>query len=197
MGRFFASASILFLFSGLAAGQSPDRRFELFGGYSFVVGDFSGTYVDRNTHVLNGWDASAAYKTSRLFGFVADVSGYYPHYTSPGLGAFTISARSLSFMFGPQVSVPLPRVTPFAHFLLGATHVGYPQPSGCPLCGSTSDNSFSYAAGGGIDIPLKHSLAFRGQADLFHTGFTTSDNQETFKFHHNDPRIAVGLVLRF
>ena len=197
MGRFFASASILILFTSLAAGQSPDRRLEVFGGYSFVVGDFTGTYVDRSTHVLNGWDASAAYKTNRFFGLAADFSGYYPHYTFSGLGAFTISARSLSFMFGPQVSVPLPGVTPFAHFLLGATHVGYPQPSGCPECSSTSDNSFSYAVGGGIDIPLKHRLAFRVQADLYHSGFTTSDNQETFRFHHNDPRIATGLVFHF
>ena len=120
-------AGTLWCVSGWA--QSSDHV-EIFGGYSLVTGDFTGTFGDRNTHILNGWNASARYKPGRLLGFVADVSGYYPSYTFPGLGGLTVRARSHSFLFGPQVSATFSKVTPFAHALLGVTHVGYPTPSG-------------------------------------------------------------------
>lgn len=153
MGRFCTSAVLFLLFGGLALGQSSGDRFEIFGGYSLVTGDFTGTFADRSTHILNGWNASANYKTSRLLGFVGDFSGYYPSYTFPGIGGLTVKARSLSLLFGPQISVRLSKVTPFAHALLGVTRIGYPQPTGCPQCPATSDNSFAYpSAAGWISI---------------------------------------------
>jgi len=197
MGRFCASAATLLLFCGLALGQSSGDRFEIFGGYSLVTGDFTGTFADRNTHILNGWNASANYKGSRLLGFVGDFSGYYPSYTYGGLGGLTVKARSHSFLFGPQVSVPLSKVTPFAHALLGVTHIGYPQPSSCPQCTAASDNSFAYALGGGMDFDLTRHLGIRAQADLFHNGFSSSDNQLTYRYHQWTARISTGLVFRF
>jgi len=103
MGHFFASVSTLVLLSGLTLGQSSKDRFEVFGGYSLVTGDFTGTFLDRNNaRVLNGWNASANFKVGRLLGFVADLSGYYPSDTGVGF-----RARSHSFLFGPQISAPL------------------------------------------------------------------------------------------
>ncbi len=199
MGRLFPVISTLFLLCGFNLGQSSPDRVVVFGGYSLVTSDFTGTFADGSTHILNGWDASASFRAARLLSFVADVSGYYPSYTYPGLGGLTVSARSHSFLFGPQVSVPLSRVTPFAHVLLGVTHIGYPQPSGCPQpeCVATSANSFSYALGGGIDFYLTKHLGLRGQADLFHNGFSSHDNQLTYRYRELNARIATGIVFRF
>ena len=187
-------AGMLWCVGGWA--QSTDRV-ELFGGYSLVTGDFTGTDADRSTHILNGWNASADFKANRFFGIVADFSGYYPSYTNPGIGGLTNHARSLSFLFGPQVSVHLSKVTPFAHALLGATHIGYPAASGCPQCVTTSASSFAYALGGGMDFDLTRHLGIRGQVDLFHNGFSSSDNQTSFRYHQSNARISTGLVFRF
>lgn len=191
------SVFALLLSCGMALAQSPLNKFEVYGGYSAVTGDFTGTYADRNIHVLSGWEATAAYKPGHLLGIAADFSGFYPSYTFGGLGGLTDHARSLSVMFGPQASVPLPKVSLFAHGLLGITHIGYPQPGGCPQCSATSDNSFSYALGGGIDYHFGRHLGWRGQADMFHNGATTSDNQLTYKFHQTVARISTGILFRF
>jgi opacity protein-like surface antigen len=173
------------MLSGVSAWSQSTDRVEVFGGYSLVTGDFTGTFADRSTHLLNGWNASANFKASRYFGLVADFSGYYPSYTYGGIGGLTYSARSHSFLFGPQVSVRLSKVTPFAHALLGLTHISYPVPSGsgCSQCVAATDNSFAYALGGGIDFDLTHHCAIRGQADLFHNGFSSSNNQLAYLYH--------------
>jgi len=197
MGRFFASVATLLLLCGLSLGQSSKDRFEVFGGYSLVTGDFTGTFADRSTHILNGWNASANYKASPLLGLVADFSGFHAGYTYPGIGGLTVSANSLAVLFGPQVSLQLSRVTPFAHVLLGVTHIGYPQSSGCPGCSASSANAFSYAFGGGIDYYLTPHVGIRGQADLLHNGFSNADNQLTYKYHELNARISAGVVFRF
>jgi opacity protein-like surface antigen len=196
MGRFFASVASLLLLCGLSLGQSSNDRFEIFGGYSFVTGDFTGTFADRSTHILNGWNASADYKASPLLGLVADFSGFHAGYTFPGIGGPAVSANSLAALFGPQVSVRLSRATPFAHVLLGVTHVGYSQ-SSCSGCSPSSANGFSYAFGGGIDYYLTPHIGIRGQADLLHNAFSNADNQLTYKYHELNARISTGLVFRF
>ncbi|HKT88724.1 MAG TPA: outer membrane beta-barrel protein [Candidatus Sulfotelmatobacter sp.] len=200
MGRILAGFLFLLYLGPVTFGQTSNDRVELFGGYSLVTGDFTGTFGDRNFHLLNGWEGSAAYKTNRWFGIAADFSGFYVGYTPPGLGTYELRARSLSYLFGPQISLPLPRITPFAHFLLGATHINYSYGSGCGtgiLCAPTSANSFTYAAGGGVDVTLAKHLALRGQVDLLHSGFSNSDNQLTYKYHETNARISTGIVFRF
>lgn len=198
MGRVLAGFLFLLYLCPVTFGQTSNDRFELFGGYSLVTGDFTGTFADRNFHLLNGWEGSAAYKTNRWFGIAADLSGF--HVGTPGPATYALRAHSLSYLFGPQISLPLPRITPFAHFLLGATHINYSVGSGCSpvtFCASTSANSFTYAAGGGVDFALAKHLALRGQVDLLHSGFSNIDNQLTYKYHETNARISTGIVFRF
>jgi opacity protein-like surface antigen len=83
-------------------------------------------------------------------------------------------------------------LTPFAHFLIGDSHV---SPSGFkPL---KSGNSFAYAVGGGLDYALIRHIAIRGQIDLLHNSFTTFDDQIQDRVSHNIPRISTGIVVRF
>lgn len=72
-----------------------------------------------------------------------------------------------------------------------------PPVSGCPQCAASSDNSFSFALGREIDFQLTKHLGIRGQADLFHNGFSSSDNQLTYKYHQWNARISMGVVFRF
>jgi hypothetical protein len=189
-------ALLVLLFSGISRAQTSSDHIQLFGGFSFVSSDFTGIYADRNTYFPKGWDGSLILKHDSVLGLAVDVSGYYPRYTYPGIG-LALSANTLSFLFGPQVSFPSSRVSPFAHALLGVTRVSYPQPSGCLQCMGASDSSFALALGGGIDFYLSRHFGVRGQADLFHNKFSTSDNQLAYKFRETNARISAGLILRF
>lgn len=186
MRHFFLFGFALLLFCGLSSAQSADR-FEIFGGYSYLSGDF--TTVTNGG--INGWNASLDAKVKPWAGIVADFSAYYPSENFGCGQACVTSAKPYSFLFGPQLSAPIRRVTPFVHFLVGDTHVAS---SGNSLA---STNSFTFAAGGGADLQINHHFALRGQVDLFHDDFTAADNQLQFKVNHNPVRVSTGLVFRF
>jgi opacity protein-like surface antigen len=168
----------------VAAAQSSDRV-EVFGGFSYVSNDFSNTASD-----LKGWDGSANFKIARYIGLDADFSGYYPS-TCCGNGA-----KVHTFLFGPQVSFGLKRVTLFAHFLLGDANVLY-SPAGSLFShyNVASENSFTYAEGGGVDFRLMRRVALRGEVDALHTDFQTVDSQGASD--HSAARILTGIVFRF
>jgi opacity protein-like surface antigen len=174
----------VYLLADVGVGQSSDRV-EVFGGFSYVSNDFSNTASD-----LKGWGASANFKIARYIGMDADFSGYYPS-TCCGNGA-----KVHTFLFGPQVSFGLKRLTVFGHFLLGDANVLY-SPSGSLFYhyNVASENSFSYAEGGGVDFRLMRRLALRGEVDALHTNFQTVDSQGASD--HRAARILAGVVFRF
>jgi len=167
--------------------QSSGDRYEIFGGYSLVTNDFTGIQFDNQRHLMNGWSTAFTYKPVPLFGITADVSGYRVSSSN------SLSAHSLNFLFGPTLSLPLSRVTPFAHILFGPVHVSYPN--GCRQCSGTS--AFSYALGGGADFFFTKHVGLRGQVDFFHNGISSLDNQLDSLYHQNTARITTGLALRF
>ena len=83
-------------------------------------------------------------------------------------------------MFGPRLSFPVGKFTPFVHALGGVGHI-----SG----NSLSDTSFSDALGGGIDYRLFHCLGWRFQIDALQTRF--------FRQTQDDVRFSTGIVLHF
>jgi len=172
-------------------GQSSSQM-DLFGGFSYVNHDISLS----GPNGLTGWNASATFRVKHQYGVVADFSGYYPGY-NPGCVGCGDHAKIHTFLFGPQVSITRGRVTPFARFLLGDTHM-HPTIGGLPLLVVfTSDNSFTYGAGGGVDVGLTRRVALRGQVDWLHNGFQTQDNQRRNEEIHNVVRISTGFVFRF
>src|SRR5579863_4618593 len=136
------------LLCNCARAQSSDR-FEIFGGYSYLSGDF--TTVTNGG--VNGWNASLNAKVKPWVGVVADFSAYYPNENFGCGQACVTSARPYTFLFGPQLSAPIRRFTPFVHFLVGDTYVGS---AGSAL---VSANSFTFAAGGGADLQLNRLFA--------------------------------------
>ncbi|HVB07508.1 MAG TPA: hypothetical protein VNF00_01060 [Candidatus Acidoferrales bacterium] len=155
------------------------QKAELFGGYSYVRFNSSpGGQNSKSTTNFNGWNASLDVNTFKFLGFKADFGGTY---TSP----FGVSTHLYTFLFGPQLNLPTPFVSPFVHALFGGARLGS-SAGGV----SASSTSFASAIGGGIDV---HPLPLVGlrliQADYLTTHFAGT--------RQNNIRISAGIVLRF
>jgi opacity protein-like surface antigen len=189
--RITITAFILLLLL-VTAGYAQVPSGNVFLGYSYMSADL----VSTNRSNLNGWNGSVEGKVLPFVGIVADFSGHYgsvPLAVNPtctatvgGVGCSSLSASTdiHSFLFGPRVSVSLGKVRPFAHALIGAAHMSASQ-----SLLSSSDTSFAYALGGGIDYHLIPLIAWRLQGDLLETRF--------FSNTQNNVRISTGIVIHF
>jgi hypothetical protein len=165
----------LLLLGGAGFAQVPTSG-NVFIGYSYNRANFAGDGVN-----LNGWTGALEGKVAPFLGIVADISGQY------GSGA-----SQHNVLFGPRVSASIGKIRPFAHVLVGVSHVsGAPffQVVGGGSGGGGSDTSFSDAIGGGIDYKLIKLIAWRVQGDLLQTRF--------FDDTQNDFRFSTGVVVHF
>lgn len=178
-----AGILVVFFFAvGMVHAQIPTSG-NIFVGYSFSqTNSFGGTVS------LNGWEGSLEGKFLPWIGIVADFGAVYgtdnsaPPIACPtfGCGFTSASVRRNTYLFGPRVSVPIGRFTPFAHALFGAAHEN--------VRGLT-DTSFATAIGGGLDYKLIKGLALRLQLDNVHTNF--------FSAGENHLRFSTGIDIRF
>jgi hypothetical protein len=174
------------VFITAATAQIPTSG-NVFVGYSYLSSDLnSGSRAS-----LNGWHGSLEGKVLAFVGIVADLSGHYASEDFPvscgGIGSGCIvnaKAKMYSAIFGPRVSVPVGKFSPFAEALFGVSHI-----SGSAQGFSNSNTSFAEAFGGGIDYRIIHGLGFRFEGDLLQTRF--------FSNTQNNVRISTGLVLHF
>jgi hypothetical protein len=177
----------LVLFGGLAWSQIAPSRIEIFGGYSYTSSNFAWTGNGEN-----GWDAGAALNAYKWIGFKADFAQYrYTYFACCPQDHSTTT----TFLFGPQVSIPLPkasRIRPFGEFLIGGAHITENVNGSNVFQQSTS---FAWAVGGGFDFRLSNHFWLRGEADYLHTHLVPGDNQ----LHVADARarIVTGLVFGF
>ncbi|HST10425.1 MAG TPA: hypothetical protein VLL05_08600 [Terriglobales bacterium] len=113
----------------------------------------------------------------------------------PFCGTFNVRTHAYTFLFGPQISFRTERFSPFVHALFGAAHttesVAFPliPPGGPTATVSLSDTSFATALGGGVDLALSHSLAWRIQGDYLQS--------RVFHRTQNNFRMSTGIVFRF
>jgi hypothetical protein len=179
------SASIaiaLFLFSALGSAQIPTSG-NIFGGYSFE--NASSSALDNVTRPnFHGWEGSLEGKLAPFIGLVTDISGHYgtQTYTTPFPSTFTVTGHEYEALFGPRISVPVGKLTPFGEFFVGLAHI---SSNGA----SPTNTSWATALGGGIDYRLVRLVAVRLEGDYVRTNF--------FSTSQNDIRISTGLVLRF
>lgn len=186
----------------VAAQEVP--KAEVAAGYAFASFE-TGNGLKRLS--LNGWNASVTGNANRWLGFTGEFSGHYGSQSSVGRQAY-------SFLFGPRFSYrENERVTPFVHFLFGATRAhrgaspGVPPPA--PVIPAQTETAFSMAFGGGLDVRATKAVAFRVvQADYLLTRFdeatglvciqsvippcptTQAGTQHNFRF-------SAGIVFRF
>lgn len=182
MRRFSFLVLAALLLVPFSMAQSPDRV-EVFGGYSYLNPDFTKSVSGG----VSGWNIAAAVKVFRHVGVVADFSGFSPSGPNPcpscGGGPF---ASYHTYMGGPQFSMRVGRIKPFAHVLFGATK-GSLTHTDQQFGGDFSP--FTFAFGGGVDVGLNRWLAVRGQIDLLHVGSQVPASDAA--------RLSTGLVGRF
>jgi opacity protein-like surface antigen len=170
------AANILLLAAYSVVAQENNSKADIFVGYQY-------THValghDINGFNLNGWNASVSGYFNKYLGISTDLSGGYG---SP----FGVSTRTYTHLFGPIVRFPnSSKMIPFGHVLFGGAHLGA---DGFNLSGS--DNSFSWAMGGGVDVKVSPRFAVRlAQADWLRTQFADS-TQSNFRY-------SGGLVFKF
>lgn len=170
---------LIILVPGLAWGQQASEvpQAEVFAGASYLNIDTNGATSRQSAP---GWETSVSANLTRQFAIEADFSGYYKNYHVglPG-GTITANTRYYGYVAGPRVNFrPF-----FIHALFGGDHT-----SASSLGISVSDNAFAAVAGGGVQIPISHSLSFRASADYAFT-------------HHqivqNNFRASAGIVFNF
>ncbi|MFO1463970.1 MAG: hypothetical protein U1F66_09325 [bacterium] len=162
------------------------RQFEFFGGYAFMHA--SGEAADN----LNGWNVEFAANIRQPVGVVADFSGGYGSVSEdlPGGGTADTTLRRHLFLVGAQFSFPqVPRVTPFAHALLGAALDSNKTTLGAAQTSSTVA-AFAMALGGGLDLRINSRVNWRPiQTDYLLTAFGGSVQ--------NNFRLSTGFVFLF
>jgi len=179
----------LFLLASLAHAQIPTSG-NIFFGYSFENASSSALdNIDRPN--LQGWEGSLEGKLAPFFGIVTDFSGHYgsQSYVVPtpnGLETLRITGHEYEVLFGPRVSVPIGKITPFGEFMVGLAHI---STGGSGVAGSPSNTSFATAVGGGIDYKIFRPVALRVEGDYIRTNF--------FSTSQNNIRLSTGIVIRF
>jgi hypothetical protein len=181
-------------FASLASAQVPSGN--IFVGYSYSRADAELIATNQRGEGLsfNGWEGSVEGKFLPWIGIVADVGGLYGPWSQsiavacpigvPSCSVSSVRARVHTVLFGPRVSIPVGRFTPFAHALVGLGHVSNTSNSV-----SVSDTSFATAIGGGLDYKLIKGLAWRVQGDALST--------HLFNNTQNNFRFSTGIVFHF
>jgi opacity protein-like surface antigen len=172
-----------FFFAGMAAAQVPSGN--VFFGYSYENTNSSTLNLDLDRANLHGWEASLEGKMLPWIGIVADFSGHYgsQSFSTTG-GTINVTGHEQEVLFGPRVSIPVGKFTPFAEGMIGLAHIH----TGGTLPGP-SNTSFASALGGGLDYRLIKPVALRVEGDYIHTSF--------FSTTQNNLRLSFGVVLRF
>src|SRR5215469_6343962 len=165
-------------------------RYEISGMY-FYVNAAPGSPFDNFGN--QGGGGAFTYNASRWLGLTAEVAGYkFDRSLFPLTGSTaSVNGSMVSYLFGPRLNWrKFDYFVPFAHFLVGGAH------SGVEMTGSTSQSSFALAAGGGVDMVLTKSLAWRvAQLDYLMTNFTGPAVGGNGR--QDDFRAGTGLVFRF
>jgi opacity protein-like surface antigen len=192
MRRIAFMSLVVCLFAGLATAQVPTSG-NVFLGYSFENTDWSGLGSGLTRPNLSGWEASLEGKIFPHIGIVADLSG---HYGSENLGVLpvqpagtsaeniSVTGHELEVLFGPRVSIPIGKFTPFAEAFFGVAHIhnGGALPS-------SANTSFGTALGGGLDYKIIRPIGVRMEADYVQTRFFSA-TQDNFRF-------STGVVVHF
>lgn len=162
------------LFSAVAASAQESPKVEAFGGYSYV--HISDSSVNLSTG-LNGGSGSVSFNPNNWLGVVADFGGYEGSQSG-------FNGTLYSYLFGPKIAFRSGRITPFAQALFGGAHASV---------GSSSENAFAMALGGGVDANVTSHIGVRlVQAEYFLTDLKDGGNNR-----QNNVRVSAGVVFRF
>jgi len=205
--------TVLFAATILITISASAQRFELFGEYSYL--HFSPTLTGLQSRSFNGGGGGAQINFLKILAIKADLMGYgsatftvnYPtaaHLPSGGTipaGTYTTQGDMFTFLFGPVVRIPIPKVKPFAEGLLGGSQSNvYTNLSNTiNQAGGTvavaTQHPFTMALGGGLDVDAGKHLSIR--VAEFDYVLSRYSNPLTSTNNQNNYRYCGGLVLKF
>jgi Outer membrane protein beta-barrel domain len=210
--RIMLSAAIL-LSSVFSLSARAEDRAEIFLGYSYL--HFTPTITGLNARSFNGGGIGAELNFLKVLGIKADLMGYesttftrtvpvpiiLPGGGSIPAGTYTGQGNMFTYLFGPEIRIPLPKAKLFGEVLAGGSYTdGYVNLShdinesggNVPVA---SQHPFTLALGGGLDIEATKRLAIRvGEFDYVLTRYS---NPLTNASTQNNFRYCGGLVLKF
>ena len=168
---------LFFLLAPLTAFAAPEPKVhgsDVFFGYSRTGSD---TFA-KGAGGLNGWEGALHIHFAPFLGGEADVSQY-------GIGSSSTTPHTTDVLFGPRLTVRLLGIRPFAHVLGGIEHTANNSDSPTPV----SNTGFSYALGGGVDVPFLPFFAWRFAGDRISSTESPAEGTKA--------RFSTGLVFRF
>jgi hypothetical protein len=196
---------IALLFGTMAYAQD-NPKIEVCADYTYVHANPQNNNIIK-TFSLNGGGGGGAYYFSKYIGIEAEFEGYgsYSHSINIAAGSAvcpagcTVRANGNLFTYnvGPILKYRTKHFEPFVEAMFGGAHSNFygslftacQGVTGCVTASkSPSNNAFDFIIGGGIDIPLTKSIAFRpAQFDYFLTRFGNSftggnNNQSNFRY---------------
>ena len=171
-----------------SADTPPGRivpRFEIAGMFNYVNFNPGNPFGSFNNY---GGSGSFTWNVSRWVGLTEELGGLSYNRTVNGISN---SGGTTTFLLGPRLNLrKFDYFVPFAEFLLGGAHVGP------PMTGNTSQTAFALAAGGGVDIVLSKSIAWRfAEIDYLMTNFSGASLGGNSR--QDNLRLGTGIVLRF
>jgi hypothetical protein len=188
MRKFLYILLFTFYFTTSSIAQK-NGQWQLFAGYSYMRANVREYYKStpsvyslRNQYAnLNGWDVSITENVKSWLGGTLDASG---HYNSPSLLGTNTTQQAYSFSYGPHFFHQGRKWRPFAHVLMGLTHISTEV---SPVGPHVSGTSFTAAPGGGLDMRLFKDGSLRlFQAEYFHTNLQGNSQ--------NQLRLSTGVV---
>lgn len=195
MGKFVFLMAVCGLFASAPAFAQGPKRWEVFGGYSHAHVDISTDvpFSDPSHVGLNGFNLAFAGHFNRWIGIVSDFGGYYTTqpvtFTQPGTNQRVtedVKTHVYMLLFGPQVRIPLGRVTPFGRAMVGLFHTS--EEAAITTTVKDMDNDRGIAFGGGVDVTATEKIAVRAfQMDYVRSYLTPVGSQDNW-------RISFGIV---
>ena len=213
-------AGLVVLFGSVAFAQDTPKA-EVSINYSYMRFNPENSSVI-NSFSLNGGGGAFSYFFNSMIGIKAEFEGYGSQtrnfnftnttFCNPGAariaeggttGVCTGAAQGNLFTYnvGPVVKFRTPHVQPFVEAMFGGAHSNVnanlkKDCTGCVVVRSPSNNAFDFIIGGGIDIPITHSISFRPvELDLaltrFGNAFTKGNNNQS------NLRYQAGFVFSF
>ena len=206
------AAGILLLGSASFAQDNP--KIEALVDYSYIHANPQNNSIIK-PFSLNGGGGGGAFYFSKYIGIEAEFEGYgslthtiiVPTGSTVCPAGCTVKAQGNLFTYnvGPIVKFRTKHVEPFVETMFGGAHSNFygnlftscGGVAGCLTASkSPSNNAFDFIIGGGLDIPITKSIAFRpAQLDYILTRFGNAftggnNNQSNFRYQ-------AGVTFRF
>jgi opacity protein-like surface antigen len=188
--------SMIAVFSVPPAVQSQSRQsgdttppFELYGGYSYIFHPYDSTSQTPIHGGMNGWDSSLRVPLPFIpqwLGVKGDVSGSYR-----ADSVLALDPHVYFFLLGPQITAHISQSTAWVHGLVGSAHL-----NNAALPSLTSNSTFAFSLGGGVDFAVASRLALRFSLDYDNTHFHSSDSAVR-QIENSNGRMTAGPVFRF